>query len=269
MNHFGATLRLLRTAAGMGLRDLAERIGVSGAYISRIEHGHDPAPTPDRLVSIAQTLDIPAALLLELAGQTGPAVSSYVGRVPAAGALFMEIAKRNLTAPEIARVMAFMDREFPSQRAPELPSQVSDLLAKDRIVIGLECTKPAELVEIAVGLWPLPDQVHARDLVEKVLRREREAPSTIGHGLWLPHATVRGARPAAVLMTLAQPMQLATPDREPVRLAICLLSSEHGREHLNMLAKAVRLSRLGAAEHLAGLEHPARLLARLKALETN
>lgn len=44
--HLGATLRLLRTDAGLSLRDLARRIGVSSAYLSRVENGVDAPPRP-------------------------------------------------------------------------------------------------------------------------------------------------------------------------------------------------------------------------------
>ena len=54
--HFGAALRLLRVDAGVTLRALAERVGVSSAYLSRVENGHDAVPTPDRLADIAAAL---------------------------------------------------------------------------------------------------------------------------------------------------------------------------------------------------------------------
>ena len=44
--NLGATLRLLRVEAGLSLRELAARVGVSTAYLSRVENGHDAAPTP-------------------------------------------------------------------------------------------------------------------------------------------------------------------------------------------------------------------------------
>jgi PTS system nitrogen regulatory IIA component len=56
--HFGFTLRLMRTTAGFSLRELAARVGVSSAYLSRVEHGHDPIPTLDRLASIARCLRV-------------------------------------------------------------------------------------------------------------------------------------------------------------------------------------------------------------------
>ena len=112
--HFGATLRMLRLDAGIGLRELAARIGVSSAYLSRVEHGRDPAPTPDRLATIADALQMPRALLFDLAQQTGPAVSGYLERAPEAGLLMLEIARRNLGRSEIARIKAFIDAEFPT-----------------------------------------------------------------------------------------------------------------------------------------------------------
>ena len=69
--HFGATLRLLRIEAGLGLRELAQRVGVSSAYLSRVENGHDAPPTPDRLATIARILGLSPSVLLEL-GQRVP-----------------------------------------------------------------------------------------------------------------------------------------------------------------------------------------------------
>src|SRR5688572_8084282 len=110
---FGATLRLLRIEAGLSLRELAQRIGVSGAYLSRVENGHDAVPTPDRLVAIADVLGLPRSVLVELARQAGPAVDGWLQRTPEAGALLLEMARRGLTGWQIAQVKAFIDVEFP------------------------------------------------------------------------------------------------------------------------------------------------------------
>lgn len=111
--HFGATLRLLRVDAGLTLRALARRIGVSSAYLSRVENGHDPAPTPDRLIAIADALGLPRAVMVELAQQAGPAVAGYLDRVPEASTFFLDIARRDFRGPQIARIKAFIDAEFP------------------------------------------------------------------------------------------------------------------------------------------------------------
>lgn len=114
--HSGATLRLLRVGAGFTLRELARRIGVSTAYLSRVENGHDAAPTPDRLAAIAGVLDVSPQALLQLARQAGAAVAGYVEEVPAAGALFLDISRRRLGPADIARLRAFVDREYPIKK---------------------------------------------------------------------------------------------------------------------------------------------------------
>ncbi|WP_181703460.1 helix-turn-helix domain-containing protein [Chthonobacter albigriseus] len=45
MTPFGAKVRELRTARGVTLKDMAEAIGVSPAYLSALEHGKRGRPT--------------------------------------------------------------------------------------------------------------------------------------------------------------------------------------------------------------------------------
>jgi len=45
MTPFGAKLRELRAARGKTLKDMAAAIGVSGAYLSALEHGNRGAPS--------------------------------------------------------------------------------------------------------------------------------------------------------------------------------------------------------------------------------
>ena len=42
--NFGRTVREQRLAKGYGLNELAERLGISPAYLSRIERGHEIRP---------------------------------------------------------------------------------------------------------------------------------------------------------------------------------------------------------------------------------
>src|SRR5262245_42662108 len=127
--HFGATLRLLRIDAGLSLRELAQRVGVSSAYLSRVENGQDGVPTADRLAAIARALGVPTALLLELGHQVGSFVSSYLERVPAASVLFLEVARRNLSAVQVARIKAFVDAEFPAGGTDGRAASLGALLA--------------------------------------------------------------------------------------------------------------------------------------------
>ena len=265
--HFGATLRLLRMEAGMGLRELAQRIGVSGAYLSRVETGRDAAPTPDRLIAIADTLGLPRSVLLELARQTGPAVDGYVQRTPEAGALFLEIARRGLAGPDIARIKAFIDTEFPHAAAVAGARRLVDLLPPDRIVVRLSCSDLEELVEVAATR--VGDGMDVRAVADRVLAREREQPTVLGAGFAAPHAHFDHlAQDAAVLVTLAEPLVIDTPDDRPIRVAVLLLSGSDRSARLHLLARVARLASYDIADELAAARDPATVRALIERIES-
>lgn len=264
--HFGATLRLLRVEAGLGLRELASRIGVSGTYLSRVENGHDPAPTPDRLVAIADVLGLPRPVLVELARQTGPAVDGYLQRVPEAGALFLEIARRGLRGPQIARVKAFMDAEFPAPTSTGATRRLADLLPPSHIVVGVSCSDLEDLVSVAVTR--LDDDVDPRLVAERVLAHERDQPTLLGGGFAAPHAIVERGVDAAVLLTLAQPLLLDTPDRKPIRVAFLLVGGPDGRSRLEIFARIARLANYDIADELCAAATPEQARAIIERVES-
>jgi transcriptional regulator with XRE-family HTH domain len=53
----GAMLRELRQQKGIGLRQLASRVGISAPYLSNIERGKFPPPSEKKLLAIAHALD--------------------------------------------------------------------------------------------------------------------------------------------------------------------------------------------------------------------
>jgi transcriptional regulator with XRE-family HTH domain len=67
----GGFIRAQRTASGLSLRELAERTGVSNAYLSQLEHGrHEPSLTV--LSAVARALGVSLELLLARIGLLGP-----------------------------------------------------------------------------------------------------------------------------------------------------------------------------------------------------
>jgi transcriptional regulator with XRE-family HTH domain len=52
---FGAVVRAKRQALGIGLNDFSERLGISPAYWSRIERGHEKPPR-DELIERAAAI---------------------------------------------------------------------------------------------------------------------------------------------------------------------------------------------------------------------
>lgn len=264
--HFGSTLRLLRVDSGVSVRELARRIGVSSAYLSRVEHGYDAPPTPDRLVAVADALGLPRAALVELARQAGPAVDGYLRRVPAAGALFLDVARRDLDTAQIARVRAFLDREFPETVAPS-KARLCDRLDPSRIVVGFVGSTLRDLIEVAATRLPEARGVERAHIADALLAREEEASSCMGGGFVAPHAAIPGAPDAAVLVTMARPLPIGSPDGEPVRVGCVVVSREGGRQHLEVLTRVARLASYDVAGELCAASGPAEVRALVERLE--
>jgi nitrogen PTS system EIIA component len=268
--HLGATIRLLRVDAGLSLRDLARRIGVSSAYLSRVEHGQDAVPTPERLTAIARELDVPPALLMDVSYRVNPLVASYLEQIPGAGALFLEIARRRLTSAQLARVREFLNAEFSVRGAPreEPAPALAPLLAPERIILQLSCTSVEDARDMAVGrLCAACPALGAARLTEQLERRERESSCSVGNGVAVPHAALEGAPPLAALVTLAKPLRHETPDGQPLRMLIVMVGSERGRAWLMRLAHVARLSSHGLATRLQEAQHPREVLSHLQELE--
>ncbi|MBX7077636.1 MAG: PTS sugar transporter subunit IIA [Nannocystaceae bacterium] len=244
---------MLRVDAGIGLRELAARIGVSSAYLSRVEHGRDPPPTPDRLAAIADALRLPRAVLFDLAQQTGPAVSGYLARIPEAGLLLLELARRDLGRAELARIRAFVETEFPSHEPNRRRAQLGELLSPRQVVLQVACDDLDDAIAVATSRMPSASR---RRVAEAIVTREREAPSAIGGGFVAPHAIVPGVTETAALLVFARPLPIEAPDREPVRVALVLVTPTAGARHQQLLANVSLLARRGATADLLRARTP-------------
>lgn len=89
---FGQTLREMREAQGMGLREFADRLGISPAYLSRIERGKERPPKPDTIKRMATLLGGDPDLLFRLSESTDPDLADFMNVVPEA-AQFLRAAR--------------------------------------------------------------------------------------------------------------------------------------------------------------------------------
>lgn len=213
---------------------------------------------------------MPPTLLMDVAHRVSPFVAHYLEQVPGAGMLFLEMARRGLTGPQLARVREFLDAEFPVRAAGhEAPvPALAPLLAPERMVLRLTCAALEDALDGAAGrLVRACPGMSAPRLVAELKRREAEASSMVGNGVAVPHAIVESAPPVAAVVTLARPLKAETPDGLPLRLLVVLVGGERGRTHLVRLAHVARLASHGLAERLADEEQPQQLLARLTELE--
>ena len=76
---FGTTVRSAREETGYGLRELAHRIGISPAYLSRIETSSiEWTPSEDLIRSLASVLNHDADELMRLAGRLPTDIQRYI-----------------------------------------------------------------------------------------------------------------------------------------------------------------------------------------------
>lgn len=97
MTPLGAKLRNLRAERGIALKDMADAIGVSPAYLSALEHGHRGKPTWLLLQRIIQFFNViwdDAEELQRLADLSDPRVSIHTaGMAPEATELANRLAR--------------------------------------------------------------------------------------------------------------------------------------------------------------------------------
>lgn len=72
----GSRLRQLRRQAKLTQREVAERVPMSAANLSRVENGDQGPPSDETIERLARALGADAAELLALAGRAGSATSS-------------------------------------------------------------------------------------------------------------------------------------------------------------------------------------------------
>lgn len=261
---FGATLRLIRLQSGLGLRDLARRLGVSSAYLSRVESGVDPAPTPQRLVTMARELGVPAPTLIAIARRVSPLLTDYMERVPEASSVFTDIVLRNLDSEQLKQVQAFVESRFPLRvKAQRGLHSIRALLSEDRVIVGLHCSRLTDALEIAAGRLGADCAYDVTALSAALTARERDVPSGIGSGVAVVGVYLEDVPEAAALVTFASPVKHATPDNHPLRLLVVLVGPRGNSSLGPYVAEVASWVEAGLAERLSNVEAPRCALAAL------
>jgi nitrogen PTS system EIIA component len=256
--HFGATLKLLRTSSGMTLRGLATEVGVSAAYLSRVEHGHDPPPTPDRLRAIARALGVPPEALTDLVDELRPDALEWLGRTATGRQLAAELRRRRLGPAQLARVLDFVEDQFPHAGPAALSA--ADLLAPDRVLVGVVVDDLHAALEIA-SLRLAPRAAAA--LLEDLNASEATCSSAVGGGLMVPHAAGHAEVPTGCLVLLARPLPTTTPDGLPVRAVFAVAGVG---PQVGLLARVAHLADPALLASLAEERSPEAVLKRIGAL---
>jgi HTH-type transcriptional regulator, competence development regulator len=100
---FGARIRQEREERRIGLREMAKKIGVSPTYMSKIERDEFSPPAEDKVLKIADILEIDRDILLALAGRVGSELTEIIMERPREMAEFLRVS-HFLTTDDLARM---------------------------------------------------------------------------------------------------------------------------------------------------------------------
>lgn len=109
MKDFGETLRNLRLAQDLGLREMATMVGISPAYLSRIERGKEHPPKPEIIKTLSRVLAADPDVLFRLSSSTDPEVANYLNEQPELMSLLRYIKAKNFTEAEINDLMKYAE----------------------------------------------------------------------------------------------------------------------------------------------------------------
>ncbi len=112
---FGETIREMREAQGMGLRTAAESLGISPAYLSRVERGKERPPRPDLVKRMATLLGGDPDLLFRLAESTDPDLAEYIHRIPNVPEFLRTAREMELTSEDFEALIEEVRRRRPSE----------------------------------------------------------------------------------------------------------------------------------------------------------
>ena len=112
---FGETIREMREAQGMGLRTAAEHLGISPAYLSRVERGKERPPRPELVKRMAALLGGSPDLLFRLAESTDPDLAEYIHLVPNVPEFLRTAREMKLTSEDFEALIEEVRRGRPSE----------------------------------------------------------------------------------------------------------------------------------------------------------
>jgi len=104
MKNFGETIRDLRVAQDLGLRETATLVRISPAYLSRIERGKESPPRPEIIKALAKVLAADPDVLFRLSSSTDPEVVEFLHDRPEVMRLLHLIMNNNFTEEEVEQL---------------------------------------------------------------------------------------------------------------------------------------------------------------------
>ena len=108
---FGRIIRDLRLKKTQySLRKFAETVGISPAYLSRLESDRDPPPSEEIVIKIADALGADSDELLSHANKVSPDLIKIIKNHPKSVPAFLRLAKeKNLSEEDWERISEYVE----------------------------------------------------------------------------------------------------------------------------------------------------------------
>lgn len=104
---FGERVRRARTARDLGLREAAGRLGISAAYLSRIETNQERTPPAEKVIKdMAELYGENFDDLMSLAGRVPSDVSEFITSQPGLPQYLRTVKSRGLTPQELNELLS-------------------------------------------------------------------------------------------------------------------------------------------------------------------
>jgi PTS system nitrogen regulatory IIA component len=255
---FGPTIRLLRQAKGISLREMARQLGVSPAFLSQIEAGRQHKIPKARIVQVAEMLGVSEGYLLGTAKQMHPDLIRFLSETPEAAEFMTAAMKNGLSAEDFANLRELVEERKGKGgfRAPAIPStkrkkkssrsteDLASYLDANLCLTNVGVQNKDRLFQRFVKLLVKRNKaVSAEELLEKMEKRERQSPTSVGGGVAIPHAFVADLdKPVIGVLLLKRAIQYGPTREDRVKTVFFLVGKEGKPEHhLPLLARIARL----------------------------
>jgi PTS system nitrogen regulatory IIA component len=256
---FGPTIRLLRQAKGISLREMARKLGVSPAFLSQIEAGRQHKIPKARIVQVAEMLGVSEAYLLGTAKQIHPDVVQFLRETPEAAEFMITAVRSGLEPEDFAGLREALKARAGKQfvRRATLPAtarkkaaskevvdDLSRFLEPHLCVTGLIVQNRDRLFQRIAKLVAKRNKGLTADVVlERLERRERQAPTVVGGGVAIPHAFVPDLEhPIVGALSLKRIVPFSNEPDGRVKTVFFLVGDEmKPQHHISILARIARL----------------------------
>lgn len=257
---FGQTIRLLRQAKGISLREMARKLGVSPAFLSQIEAGRQHKIPKARIVQVAEMLGVSDSYLLGTARRIHPDLVQFLRETPEAAEFMITAMKSGMMPEDFAELReaiqarggkgAVRRAKLPGTSKKKTSAKKKDTEDLESYLDPALCltgvtvqSKDRLFHRFAKLLSKKNKSISADEVLNRLNARERQAPTSVGGGVAIPHAFLTNLdRPMLGALSLKRAVQYDGASGEKVKTVFFLLGDENQpKRHISMLARIARL----------------------------